>query len=138
MGASGKQKESRKEEVVSKKTPSTRGMKLSLTLVAITGVAFIILTFFPMSYVPHMGALGVLGLVSALGLFKGKRWGFYIGLALVSIYITIGASLLYFTVAAFSSLTEVSVALACTGLALFTALMVAVLFFIASRRKFFH
>ena len=71
------------------------GIFLTLAFYAVVGVAcFVVL---PMtSFLPTLGIVGVLNLITAYGIFKKRVWAVWLVVALLFIATTFSASMLYF------------------------------------------
>jgi uncharacterized membrane protein (DUF2068 family) len=81
---------------------------------------------------PHVGALAIISLIAAYGLFKTRKWSVWLVIALFFPQLTFAAATLYV------SYSETSLILLNIALTLFIALLFISFVYVAAKRKTFQ
>jgi len=107
---------------------------------AVVGVLQIIILAFSSSTLipPHVGALAILSLIAAYGLFKTKRWSAWLVILLFFPQLVFGALSLYSSITLYSLFPEVGVLLLNIALSVFIALSFVSFVYVAVKRKTFE
>lgn len=95
-----------------------------LTIFALSGLNMI-----------HMGALGVLSMALAVGLFLGKPTVLWLAIAFTPLIITTGAATLYASIGFYGFATNTQVIMLKLGLTLYTTAASVLLIYLVSKRK---
>jgi len=87
---------------------------------------------------PHVGALAILNLIAAYGLFKTRRWSAWLVILLFFPQLVFGALSLYASIALYALFPEVGVLLLNIALSVFIALSFVSFVYVAVKRKTFE
>ena len=85
-----------------------------------------------------IGALAILSLVAAYGLFMAKKWSVWLVIGLFFPQVVFGATTLYSSISLYSFPQEVSLLLLDISLIVFIALSLVSFFYVAAKRKTFQ
>ncbi len=71
------------------------GMFAALVFYAVVGIIFLALLPLSNAYLPHVGIMGILSLITAYGLFKKRTWALWIIVILFLVSTTFSAYTIY-------------------------------------------
>jgi len=115
-------------------TPGQRWPAVVSAILIVAGIASIVLAVLPAPVLPHMVALALLALVSAVGLYRGARWGIPLSLIAIALYAVAGLATTYVFWTLYAALRDAAFAAGLGLSGLLTALALLLFLYLLSRR----